>query len=69
MGHGCLHRALVIGLDRHQGSILFLVVFFVIAHTVPVHSMLYGQSIRYHVDRGEILSIRRFLFPFIHCFT
>jgi len=51
-----------------QSSILFLVVFFVIAHSVPIHSLLNGQSIQCHVDMGEILSIRKFLFPFIHCF-
>lgn len=69
MGHGYMHRALVIGLDTQQGNILFLVVFFVIYHSVPIHSMLYGQSVQCHVDMGEILSIRRFLFCFIHCFT
>lgn len=55
--------ASVIGLDIDHSSILFLVVFFIIDHSLPMHSMLFGQ-----IDKGKILSIR-FLFHFIHCFT
>lgn len=64
-----LHRAAVIGLDTYQSSILFLIVFFVIVHSVPIDSVLYRPSIRGLIDFGEILSITRFLFPFIHRFT
>lgn len=47
-----LHRAAVIGLDTYQSSILFLIVFFVIVHSVPIDSVLYRQSIRGLIDFG-----------------